>query len=152
RLLMDADDLVRAEAVDVLGELGYAPALDAVRELLRTDRSALVRAAAAETIGDLGEPSALAEVVGALDDEDAAVRGYAANAIGLIGGPELLPLLDLRLGVEQVPSVRAELHGGRYRLGAPGALVELLALLDAMDVDLGYNVLNVWDDLIGRHR
>ena len=152
RMLADGDELVRAEAADALGELGYGPALDAVRAVLRTDRSALVRAAAAETLGDLGQPSALTELIGALDDEDAAVRGYAANAIGLVGGPELLPVLDLRLCTEPVPSVRAELHGARCRLGAPGALAELLSLLGEMDVDLGYNVLNVWDDLTARHR
>jgi HEAT repeat protein len=152
RLLADADELVRSEAVDVLGVLGYVPALDAVRALLRTDRSSLVRAAAAETLGDLGHPTAIVELVGALDDEDAAVRGYAANALGLLGGPEVLPLLDLRLGVESAPTVRAELHGGRYRLGASGALAELLGLLDTMDCDLGGNVLNVWDDLtLRRH-
>jgi HEAT repeat protein len=151
-LLADSDELVRAEATDVLGELGYGPALDAIRALLRADRSALVRAAAAESLGDLGQPSALVELVGALDDDDAAVRAYTANSVGLIAGPESIPSLELRLGVEPEPSVRVELHGARYRLGAPGALAELIALLDGMDLDLGYNVLNVWDDLISRRK
>jgi HEAT repeat protein len=151
-LLTDGDELVRAEAADAVGQLGYQAAVDVVRGLLRSDGSALVRAAAAETLGDLGQPAALAELVGALDDEDSAVRGYAANAIGLLGTASMLPVLDLRLGVEPVPSVRVELIGGRYRLGAPDALAELIAVLDAMDLDLGYNVLNVWDDLTSRRQ
>jgi len=58
--------------------------------------------------------------------------------------------MDLRLGVESAQAVLAELHGARYRLGAPGALTALLGLLDAMDGDLGVNVLNVWEDLTRR--
>ncbi len=152
RLLADDDELVRAEAADALGMLGHVPAASALRVQLRTDRSALVRAAAAESLGDLGQPDAVAELTSALDDEDDAVRAYAANALGLVGGPDLVPVLDLRVAIEPAATVRAELHGARYRLGAPGALTALLAFLDTVDGEVMVNVLNVWDDLTERHR
>ena len=149
-LLADSEVIVRSEAVDALGILGYAPAVEQVRSLLLNDPEPLVRASAAETLGDLGDASALTELELALRDADESVRGYAANSIGLLGEPQLVPKLQGYAVSEQSPKVKAEFHGACYRLGATEDLDALLKLLDAADEELAVNIFNVLGDLTGR--
>lgn len=149
-MLEDPDVLVRAEAADALGALRYEPAWEAVQRLLKSDPSALVRACAAETLGDLGHPEVIPDLLRALRDEDDAVRGFAANSLGLLGTAALVPALESALAAEVAPSVRAELQGACYRLGVESALENLLEVLATMSEDLGVNVLNVWSDLLTR--
>ena len=149
-VLNDPEAIVRSEAADALGILGYEPAADPVKRLLVHDPEPLVRAAAAETLGDLGDSNALAELELALRDADESVRGYAANSIGLLGGPQLLPKLQSYAGSEQSGRVKAEFHGARYRLGAGEDLDALLKLLDDADEITGANILNVLNDLTSR--
>jgi HEAT repeat protein len=150
QMLDDTSELVRADAIEALFQLDFKEAIPAVSRLLQADESALVRACAAETLGDMGDGAVVAVLGSALGDEDGAVRAYAANAVGLLGSTEHLPLLDARLAIEQVASVRVELHAARARLGAPGALAEIVAVLETMDEDLGINVLNACEDLARR--
>jgi HEAT repeat protein len=149
-VLSDAEVIVRAEAVDALGILGYAPAAAPIRSVLLTDPEPLVRASAAETLGDLGDVRALAELELALSDADEAVRGYAANSIGLLGKPTLVPALQAHSMSEQSPRVRAEIHGALYRLGSARDLDALLQLADTADEELAVNILNILDDLARR--
>ena len=150
-LLKDPEVIVRSEAVDALGILSYTPAVGAVKALLLNDLEPLVRASAAETLGDLGDTSALAELELALRDADDAVRGYAANSIGLLGAPPMLPKLQNYVEAEQSPEVKAELYGARYRLGAAEDLDPLLKLLEAANEKLSANILNILNDLIDRY-
>ena len=148
-VLNDPEVIVRSEAVDALGVLHYTPAVWAVKALLLNDPD-LVRASGAETLGDLGDASALVELELALHDADTAVRGYAANSIGLIGAPPMLPTLHSYAEAEQSPEVKAELYGARYRLGAACDLNMLLDLLENADEGLAVNILNVLNDLSSR--
>jgi HEAT repeat protein len=150
-LLDDPEVIVRSEALDSLGILGYAPAIGTVKALLLNDPEPLVRASAAETLGDFGDTNALAELELALRDADAAVRSYAANSIGLLGAPAMVPKLQEYAEGEQSPEVKAELYGARYRLGAAGDLDALLKLLEAADEGLAANVLNILNDLSSRN-
>jgi HEAT repeat protein len=150
-LLDDPEVIVRSEAIDSLGILHYAPAVGAVKALLLNDPEPLVRASAAETLGDFGDANALAELELALRDTDAAVRGYAANSIGLLGTPAMLPKLQEYAEGEQSLEVKAELYGARYRIGAAGDLDVLLKLLEAADEGLAANVLNILNDLSSRN-
>lgn len=151
-LLNDPEELVRSETVEALGELGYTPAVAPIEDILRNDPSALVRASAAETLGYLEEPSAIETLeLSLLDvDEDKAVRGYAANSIGLLGKPQLLPKLEEYLKLELPLSVKAELLGARYWLGAKEDIEKLLSLLDNADEHLATIILNLLTDLIER--
>jgi HEAT repeat protein len=148
--LADPEDIVRSAAVDALGVLGYRPALAAVRDLLRNDPEPLVRAAAAETLGDLGDSQALADLELALRDADEAVRAYAAGSIGLLGSPQSLSQLQAALAAESSPSVRAELLGARYRLGAAEDLEQLLSLLETGEETPATVISNLLADLTER--
>lgn len=151
-LLDDEEELVRSEAVEALGQLDYTPAVAPIEYILRNDPSALVRASAAETLGYLEEPSAIETLeISLLDvDEDKAVRGYAANSIGLLGTPQLLPKLEKYLKLELPLSVKAELLGARYWLGGKEDIQKLLNLLDNSDEHLAMIILNILTDLTER--
>lgn len=149
-LLADPEGLVRAEAVDSLGILGYRSARNPVQSLLLHDPDPLVRASAAETLGDLGDCHALEALKLAMEDFDQAVRSYSANSLGLLGTPELLPLLQAYLESEESLEVKAELLVAQYRLGKTAAITQLLSLLADADEDLATVILNVLTDLIER--
>jgi HEAT repeat protein len=149
-LLADTDDYVRAEAADGLGIIGYAPAVPQVLHRLRNDTNSIVRAASAETLGDLGAVDAIPDLIGALSDSDRAVRGYAANSLGLLGTAEIVPVLEMYAAGETSPATRGELLGALYRLGAGGALASLIQLLNEADASLAVNLLNTIDDLASR--
>ncbi|MCU0544998.1 MAG: HEAT repeat domain-containing protein [Oscillatoriaceae cyanobacterium Prado104] len=148
-LLKDPEKLVRSETVEALGELGYTPAIAHIEYILRNDPSALVRASAAETLGYLEDPKSIATLeLSLLDkDEDRAVRGYAANSIGLLGTSQLLPKLEKYLELDLPLSVQAELLAARYWLGAKEDLNKLLSLLENADEFLATIILNILTDL-----
>ncbi len=148
-LLKDPEELVRSETVEALGELGYTPAIAPIEHILRNDPSALVRASAAETLGYLEDPEVIKTLeLSLLDaDEDRAVRGYAANSIGILGTSQLLPKLEKFLGIELPLPVKAELLGARYWLGAKEDLSLLLSLFDDADEMLAIIILNILTDL-----
>ena len=151
-LLNDPEELVRSEAVEALGELDYTPAVAPIEYILRNDPSALVRASAAETLGYLEEASAIETLELSLLDpnEDEAVRCYAANSIGLLGTPQLLPKLENYLNSEFPLSVKAELMGARYWLGAKEDMAKLVDLLDKADEDFAQHILTILTDLTER--
>ncbi|MCU0544996.1 MAG: HEAT repeat domain-containing protein [Oscillatoriaceae cyanobacterium Prado104] len=148
-LLEDKEEIVRSEAVEALGDLNYIPAVEAIEYLLRKDPSALVRASAAETLGYLGEAKSIEPLELSLLDsrEDEAVRCYAANAIGLLGTSQLLPKLENSLKSELPLSVKAELFGATYWLGAPENLAKLVDLLAKADEDFADRILTILTDL-----
>ncbi len=148
-LLKDPEKLVRSETVEALGELDYTPAVAPIEYILRNDPSALVRASAAETLGYLGEAKSIKILdISLLDpNEDEAVRCYAANAIGILGTSQLLPKLEKYLKLELPLSVKAELLGASYWLGAKEDIKQLLSLLDNADEHLAIIVLNILTDL-----
>lgn len=148
-LLEDAEETVRSEAVEALGDLNYTPAVEAIEHLLRKDSSALVRASAAETLGYLGEAKSIESLELSLLDsqEDEAVRCYAANAIGLLGTPQLLPKLEKYLNSEIPLSVKAELLGATYWLGAKQDIVQLVDLLEKAEEDFAEHILTILTDL-----
>jgi HEAT repeat protein len=122
RLLDDPDMLPRNDAVESLGALRYQPARESLERGLRADPDWVVRASAAEALGCLGDDRALDALVQALDDEYAPVRGYATDAIGLLGTPELIPPLDRYLRIEWDLGAKFVLAGALYRLGSPQGL------------------------------
>ncbi|MEG4808465.1 HEAT repeat domain-containing protein [Microcoleus sp. F8-D3] len=151
-LLDDEEELVRSEAVEALGDIDYTPAVESIEYLLRKDPSALVRASAAETLGYLGKSQAINTLELSLLDtnEDEAVRCYAANSIGLLGTPQLLPQLENYLNSEFPLSVKAELLGARYWLGAKEDIAKLVNLLDRADEDFAEHILTILTDLTAR--
>lgn len=151
RLLVASDDpeqLVRAEAAEAIGKLGYEPGRRRVCELLSRDPSGLVRACAAEALGGLGQDrGALAALLGALHDKDSAVRGFAAYSIGKIGNLTHARKLEPFLRSERSLGVRAEIAGARYRLGVVADFGSILELLDrARNEHSVHRIINVLRD------
>lgn len=103
-LEIDPDAQVRAEAAEVLAEIGGAalgPLLQAAH-----DDSGIVREAAATGLGELADQSALPWLMdAAATDAEKLVREAAVAALGAIGDERAVPLL-LDLVVTGPPQVR----------------------------------------------
>lgn len=149
-LLSNPDELIRADAVELLGALGYTPAAKAVENTLKSDPSELVRACAAETLGDLGDPSAVETLKLAFNDPDAAVRSYAFNAFGLLANPSDRAILSSYFHPELSEGMRANILGAQWRLGMSEACTQFLGLMKVTSPDFAPNVVNVLEDLVDR--
>ena len=100
----DPDSRVRAEAAEVLAELGP----EALEPLLRatTDQEGVVREAVATGLGELTDPAALPWLLNAAaGDPEKLVREAAVAALGAIGDESAVPLL-LDLITSGPPQVR----------------------------------------------
>lgn len=91
-------ELARRQALAALARMPGERALAMILAAF-DDPQARVRKSAAEACGLRGEEAALPLLLPALGDEDAVARA-AGEAVGLIGGPELVPDLIEDLGVE----------------------------------------------------
>jgi HEAT repeat protein len=93
--LMSDDDERAAAVAWTLGRLGDASASEPLRRLLRSSRATPdARAHAAEALGALASRDSLPDLAAALDDPIPEVRYWAVYALGAIGDPSVLPLLE----------------------------------------------------------
>lgn len=124
--LQSSDPAMRRAALDALGslitELGAGAGDRAALERAAQDPDSGVRRGAAGLLPLVG---ALGPLLPLLDDEDAAVRSAAAEALGRLGAPEAVPALRRALGRGEWAAARA-----LGALGAREATPELVAALD----------------------
>jgi epoxyqueuosine reductase len=76
--------------------------------ILRAKRRGLLRNVAV-ALGNIQSPEALPALIGALDDDEALVRGHVAWALGRIGGAQAAAALQRRLVTEQDGDVIGEI-------------------------------------------
>src|SRR6185369_12717146 len=77
--------------------------------ILRAKRRGLLRNVAV-ALGNIQSPEALPALIGALDDDEALVRGHVAWALGRIGGAHAAAALQRRLVTEQDGEVIGEIE------------------------------------------
>ncbi len=77
--------------------------------ILRAKRRGLLRNVAV-ALGNIQSPEALPALIGALDDDEALVRGHVAWALGRIGGAQAAAALQRRLVTEQDGEVIGEIE------------------------------------------
>jgi hypothetical protein len=91
-MLHDDDAGLRAEAAELIGQLGEASDGQALAQAL-ADASAEVRARVAGALGRLASAAGASALRDALGDRVYFVRLHAARALGRIGEPEAVPML-----------------------------------------------------------
>jgi len=130
----EADDALRAAAVQAMG--AFATSRELIDRIggLATARSAAIRGAllwalqlAARTDGDA--PAIAARVAPMLDDDDPAVRRRAAYVAGNLGLVALAPALARRCGPDEPPELRLAAYVALGELGMPGVITEVVAAL-----------------------
>jgi HEAT repeat protein len=150
RCLVHSDSLIRAEAVETLGTPAFSAWHPALITMLTDDADATVRACCAEALGDAGSRLGLPALRRAISDVDAAVRGYAAASLGLIGEPVDVALVRHHAELEQTSS-RFDFLAALCRLDDRADSVEsLLQALDQVDEEDAFRALNVIQDLLSR--
>jgi HEAT repeat protein len=148
--MTDPEPVVRIEAAEAFGRESLVPWQECLISALRDDYDATVRAAAAESLGYARNRAALAALSRALDDDDGAVRRFAAGAIAEVGGSEDARNLYRRgERSESVPEAVAFLAAA-YRLDPrKQALARLLSLLAALSEDSdAFSVLNIFEHFL----
>jgi HEAT repeat protein len=110
-MMSDPDLLVRARALDALGEGGDPSAFTLTVSAL-DDPQPVVRNAACRALAKLNPSASISHLIQHLDDEDTSVRLALAESLGKIGEPALEPLLEV-------------LHDPAYEDGALMALSHL---------------------------
>jgi len=129
--LGDEEGDVRRGAVQELGRLGDARAVEPLIAVLR-DEDERVRRAAAEVLGQLGDARAVEALIAVLEDRDRLARRAAAEALGGLGDARAVEPLIAMLGDEdeRVRRAAAEALGG---LGDARAVEPLIAALKDED-------------------
>lgn len=97
--LEDASFLVRAACAQVLGEIGVASSLPALRRAA-ADEDPRVRSSAVDALGAFRDRESIPVLVDALNDELFPVRAAAVDALGLTGGKEAIEALITRMHLE----------------------------------------------------
>lgn len=132
--LGDEDAGVRAQAAQVLGELGSRDAVPGLVARL-ADPSIDVRRAAAFALGEIGDGQAADGLAGALGDTAPDVRLAAMNALIELNDPRIVDPLIAALEDAQA-DVRQLAVYGLGDLGDPRAVPGLIGALDDEDGDV----------------
>ncbi|MET8795425.1 HEAT repeat domain-containing protein [Nocardia sp. NPDC004568] len=144
-MLADADEVVRAEAVEAFGTVHYEPAVDELIRMLREDDAWLVRASAAETLGHY-PGRAGRELLACIrdDDEEIPVCRYALES--LLQSDESLMRSEISALVEEYgddPEFGADVRMVAYRLGDRAQLGIVAERVASMDEHAGSLLLNM---------
>jgi hypothetical protein len=135
KALGDSDSEVRLNALSSLKAFGEYPkvAAQTLKEMLEHDADNNIRKGAANLLGSIKDRDAIPSLIGALDDQDPAVRLEATRALGRYGSsassPSLIEKLIARVSPEQSDEFAASGHARcdssrasrRARFGERGA-------------------------------
>lgn len=130
----DADEALRAAAVQAMGAFASSTELIDRIGSLATSPSAAIRGAflwALQLAGRAGgDASAIGRLVAPmLDDDDPIVRRRAAYVAGNLGLAELAPALARRCAASEPPDLRLAAYVALGELRMPGVLVEVVAAI-----------------------
>ncbi|NUP25469.1 MAG: HEAT repeat domain-containing protein [Nocardia sp.] len=143
--LADADDVVRAEAVEAFCTVHYEPAADELVRMLRLDEAWLVRASAAETLGHY-PGRAGRELLACIrdDDEEVPVCRYALESLLQSDEPLLrAEISDLVDEYGDDPEFGTDVRMVAYRLGDRGQLEIVAGYVASMNEHGGSLLLNM---------
>ncbi len=131
RLLEDPDRRIVLAAIRCLGEIGDAPAADAVGRFLAPVQEQEARRAAARSLARIATPNVLPLLVGALDEPDPAVLLGVIEGVKVVRARTALPKLKTILAARRdQPAVVKGILDALGEIGDPEAvpiLVEFLA-------------------------
>lgn len=137
--LIDAleDRAVRRSAIEVLGRIGDARAVEPVTRALN-DEHWQVRREAARALRRIGDNRAVESLLQALKDSDAGVRSLAAGALGQIGEARAVESLVVSLN-DSDSSVRRSVAWALGQIGEARAVGPLLQALKDEDDDVRWD-------------
>jgi HEAT repeat protein len=130
--LSDSSPTVRLAAVECLGSLHEEESVVAswLYPMLE-DSSCLVRIEALESLGRIGDSNALPTIATKLQDEDALVRGYAAEAIAELKGTKYVLAIERALKSETDENAKVRFVDALFLMGDNSRFPELLKFLSS---------------------
>jgi len=98
---------IREDSVEILGELGYAEAVEPLCRRLAEDKAFKVRSKAINALGAIGDPKAIPSLsIALLEDKNSTIRTDAARMLGKIGDPKAVDVLGKALMEDKDKTVR----------------------------------------------
>ena len=123
----DIANLVRAAAIEALGQIGGARAVTKLIAL-RTESSGDLAHAVISALGHIKHPRALPTLIAALRSEDASRRGTAVRALGECGGVGVAETLQWVAAADTDAGVVQAAIDALARLATPEAIAVLIEL------------------------
>ncbi|HAT71576.1 MAG TPA: hypothetical protein DCS63_02025 [Elusimicrobia bacterium] len=140
KALKDDVPAVRYAAANTLGAMRYAPAEDALIDMMD---DASTRRVAILALGQLQSKKAAPGIFKALADQDKYTRLEAVRALGAIGDQSAAPELKKRLEKTEEPSVRVEAALALAKMGLADGLATAYEFVRSPDISLKSQSLEV---------
>ena len=121
---------LRRAAMQALGRLQYANAVQALTDQLSYRQRGPDAMAAVEALAGIGHPTSVSVFEGLLTSSNAQMRGFAVEGLARAGRRDVLPTLQGMSQSEQSSGVLLALHYANVKLGsAEGSLQQLITSL-----------------------
>ena len=103
--LNDSDGAIRAAAMQTLGAMRYARALQGLSDLFQHFEKGEAAEAALDAIAHIGDPSSAPLLASQLASKSAAIRGIAIEGLARLGDPSKMPEIEAALKGERSDAV-----------------------------------------------
>jgi len=146
--LKDSYEQVRLRAIENLGALGGEEAIAPLIDLLEKNESFVIKLCTIDSMWSLADPRFVPSLKICLGDDDALIRGHAAAALGRIGQPSTILILEALVANESSPQAQVGLHGALAAMGRHASLRNLADLLEHPESQVRCAVAGTLSDIV----
>ncbi len=146
--LRDSYEQVRLRAIENLGALGGEEAIAPLIGVLEGNEDFVIKLCTIDSMWSLADPRFAPSLKACLGDDEPLIRGHAAAALGRIGQPSTILILEALVANESSPQAQVGLHGALAAMGRHASLRNLAELLEHPDSQVRCAVAGTLSDIV----